>query len=68
MVKKEKFKATKFSKKEYLDWIKTHQEPHFEILSCGHQNNLLVPGRTTGVCPKGDLDVEIIETVYKTWE
>lgn len=24
-----------------------------ELLECGHQNNLLIPGRVTGVCPKG---------------
>ena len=37
---------------------------HYEMLSCGHQNNLLLPGNKSGVCPKGYTDITIDEFVY----
>ncbi len=50
------------------------KKKYFEILSCGHQNNLYLNGRddekggtltrTSGVCPKGDADVSVVETAY----
>ena len=44
------------------------KKPHYELLDCGHQNNLLLtyPDKSknkSGVCPKGCNNPKILETV-----